>query len=30
MIKFQQFMFAQSTPYTEMIELMRKVKELNR
>ena len=27
--QFQQFMFAQSTPYTEMIEFMRKVKELN-
>lgn len=27
--QFQQFMFAQSTPYTDMIDFMRKVKELN-
>jgi putative hydrolase of the HAD superfamily len=27
---FQKFMFDQSTPYTEMIELIRKVKEQNR
>jgi len=27
--EFKKFMFIQSTPYTEMIEFMRKVKELN-
>ena len=27
--EFKKFMFTQSTPYTEMIEFMRKVKELN-